>query len=447
LKIDHLLRICLGSGQVYRYLPKADQELGPMADTAWGRRALKRVAGFAAVAGVCLGLVACAASGPDGSSAGGFGESSGGAFAEKKDSVKVALIVPLSAQGHPGLIGQSLKRAAELALFERDNPSLQLLVKDDKGTPEGAKVAAEEAVKGGATLILGPLFAKSVAAVAPVARQANVPVIAFSNDRQVAGNGVFLLSFQAAPEVNRVVDYAAKQGKRTFAALIPDDTFGKIVDASFRQAVNRAGGTIVALENYPASGNGALEPLRKISAAIQSSDTNGQPIDALFIPGAQENLELIGRLLPQAEIDTQKIKLIGTGGMDYANAGRDGKLIGAWYAAPDPRGWNDFSQKYAKSFGQAPPRIATLAYDAVSVAIALGSRAPISREALTRSTGFSGTDGAFRFAPDGATERALAVLEVQKFGSRVIDPANLLSSPEVSASGPGVSLFNFNSLN
>ena len=116
--------------------------------------------------------------------------------------VKVALLVPLSAQGHAGLIGKSLKQAAELALFERDNPSLQLIVKDDKGTPEGAKAAAEEAIKGGAKLILGPLFAKSVTAVAPVARQAGVPVIAFSNDRQVAGNGVYLLSFQPAPEVD-----------------------------------------------------------------------------------------------------------------------------------------------------------------------------------------------------------------------------------------------------
>ncbi len=75
-----------------------------------------------------------------------------------------------------------MKQAAELALFERDNPTLQLIVKDDKGTPEGAKAAAEiaEAVKAGAALILGPLFAKSVAAVAPVARQAGIPVITFS---------------------------------------------------------------------------------------------------------------------------------------------------------------------------------------------------------------------------------------------------------------------------
>ena len=231
--------------------------------------------------------------------------------------------MPLSAQGHAGVIGKSLKQAAELALFERDNPSLQLIVKDDKGTPEGAKAAADEAIKGGAKLILGPLFAKSATAIAPVARQAGVPVIAFSTDRQAASSGVYLLSFQPAPEVARVVAFAARQGKRRFAALIPQDAFGKIVAAAFTEAVSHAGGSVVAHETYanPPSATGLLEPMRKISAAIQAAEADGAPVDALFLPGGQESLEIIARLLPQAEIDTEKVKLIGTGGMDYPNVG------------------------------------------------------------------------------------------------------------------------------
>jgi branched-chain amino acid transport system substrate-binding protein len=350
---------------------------------------------------------------------------------EKKQQVKVALLVPLSAQGHPGVIGKSLKQAAELALFERDNPNLQLIVKDDKGTPEGARAAAEEAVRGGAQLILGPLFAKSATAVSPVARQANVPVVAFSTDRQVAGGGIYLLSFQPAPEAARVVTYAAQQGKRRFAALIPEDAFGKIVAAAFTEAVSRAGGTVVALETYPPSPNGVLEPMRKVSAAIQAAEADGAPVDALFLPGGQENVELIARLLPQAEIDTEKVKLLGTGGMDYANAGRDPRLVGAWYPAPDPGGWADFSQKYAKSYGQAPPRIASLAHDAVSMAIALSGGVEGQRYSaaqLTRASGFTGVDGAFRLLGDGSTDRALAILEVQKFGAGIVDAGSSLAS-------------------
>jgi ABC-type branched-subunit amino acid transport system substrate-binding protein len=358
--------------------------------------------------------------------------------------VKVALLVPLSSQGHPGLIAKSLKQAAEQALFERDTRNVELMVKDDKGSPEGAKAAAEDVLKRGAKLILGPLYAKSVAAVAPTARTAQVPVVAFSSDRQVAGEGVYLLSFQPAPEVQRIVAFAAKRGKLRYAALVPGDDFGKLVEPVFRNAVARAGGTIVALETYPANANALLEPLRKISAVIAQAETEAAPVDALFMPGGQEYLELLARLLPIAKIDTRKVQLLGTGGRDYPNAGRDAALVGAWYPGPDPRGWSEFAQKYAKTYQAAPPRIAGVAHDAMTLAIALAgdsSGQGFGTAALTRAGGFTGIDGAYRLLPDGTTDRALAILEVQKFGSAVIEPAPGSPGPAATASGGGLNLF------
>ncbi len=363
----------------------------------------------------------------------------------KKAPVKVALLVPLSGAGAGGIIGKSLKQAAELAIFERDNPAVQLVVKDDKGTPEGARAAADEALKDGAGLILGPLFAKSVSAVAPVARAQKVPVVAFSNDRQVAGNGVYLLGFQPAPEVNRIVSYASERGKKRFVALVPDDPFGRLAGAAFKDAVARAGGDIVASETYPMSANAVLEPLRKIATVIEAAAEGQAPIDAFFLPGGQEHLELVGRLLPQANIDTTKVKIIGTGGMDYPNVGRDQRLVGAWFPGPDPSGWNDFSQKYAKSYGQAPPRIAALAFDGISLAIALsGDAGPnyFTPSALTRANGFSGVDGTFRLTPEGSTERGLAILEVQKFGGSVIEPPAAGTSQPPQSGLPRSTTFN-----
>src|SRR5262249_54425088 len=258
-------------------LPTAKAVGGPggMMEPSAGRRHWLRGLCPASVPLVCaLILAACSANAPNSQPIGLALPAADAASPDRGQQLKVALIVSLSAQGQPGLIGKSLKQAAELALFERDNPSLQLIVKDDKGTPEGAKAAAEEAIKGGARLILGPLFAKSATAVAPVARQAGVPVIAFSTDRQAASSGVYLLSFQPAPEVTRAVAYAVRQGKRRFAALIPEDAFGKIVSASFTEAVSRSGGSVVALATYahPPSATGILEPMRKISAAIQAAE-------------------------------------------------------------------------------------------------------------------------------------------------------------------------------
>jgi len=66
---------------------------------------------------------------------------------------------------------------------------------DTKGTPDGARSATRSAIKSGADVILGPILAGSVKASAREARRSDTPLIAFSTDQTVAGNGTYLLSF------------------------------------------------------------------------------------------------------------------------------------------------------------------------------------------------------------------------------------------------------------
>ncbi|MCJ9707325.1 penicillin-binding protein activator, partial [Bradyrhizobium sp. SHOUNA76] len=166
--------------------------------------------------------------------------------------VKVAVILPLSAAGNAGLAAQSMRNAAEMALAEFQNPNIQLLIKDDNGSPQGAQASAQQAVDEGAEIILGPLFAQSVPAVAQVARTRGISVIAFSTDSSIAGRGVYLLSFLPESDVNRIVEYSASIGKRSVAVLVPDNAYGNVVEAAVKAAVPRRGGRIVAFERYGA---------------------------------------------------------------------------------------------------------------------------------------------------------------------------------------------------
>ena len=164
--------------------------------------------------------------------------------------VKVGLVLPLSAAGNAGLAGQSMRNAAEMAIAEFNNPNIQLLVKDDGGTAQGAQQATQAALQEGAEIIIGPLFAHSVGPAGQAARSRNVPVIAFSTDSNVAARGVYLLSFLPESDVDRVVEYAIAQGKRSFIALLPDNAYGSVVEAAFKQIVAKKGARVVALERY-----------------------------------------------------------------------------------------------------------------------------------------------------------------------------------------------------
>jgi len=333
--------------------------------------------------------------------------------------VKVGLILPLSAPGNAGVTAQSMRNAAELALSEFNSPDIQLLVKDDGGGAPGAQQAAQQLIDEGAEIILGPLFAHSVAPVGQLARARGIPVIAFSTDSNVAAAGVYLLSFLPESDVERLVNYAAQQGKRSFAAAIPDNAYGTVVEAGFKQAVGRRNGRIVGLERYPVDRTQMQAAVRNVAQAAGAAD-------AIFIPDTADTVPQVVQALAANGVDTQKIQLLGSGLWEDPQIFSSAVLEGAWYAGPDSTGFRNFSARYRGRYNQDPVRTATLVYDAVALVAALtktqGQRR-FTAEVLTNSSGFNGIDGLFRFRRDGVNQRGLAVMRVSPTGGQVISPA------------------------
>src|SRR6478752_4144974 len=274
--------------------------------------------------------------------------------------VRIALILPLTAQGNAGLAAQSMKNAAEMALAEFKVSNVQLLVKDDGGSPQGAQGAAQQAISEGAEIIVGPLFAQSVSAVGQVARSRNIPVIAFSTDASVAARGVYLLSFLPETDVRRIVEFAVSRGKRSFAAVLPDNAYGTVVEAAFQQEVSRRGGRVLALEKYPPDANQTAEAVRRVAQAASQ-------IDSIFIPDSPDTVPQVAQALAANGVDIKRVQLLGTGLWDDPRIFSTAALEGGWYAAPESAGFRNFSARYRSRYGQDPVRTATLAYDAVAL--------------------------------------------------------------------------------
>src|ERR1700674_4054583 len=258
--------------------------------------------------------------------------------------VKVALILPLSAAGNAGVAAQSMKSAAEMALSEFLNPNIQLLIKDDAGSPQGAQQGAQQALDEGAEIILGPLFASSVPATAQVARGRGISVIAYSTDSSVAGRGVYLLSFLPESDVNRIIEYAASIGKRSFAAMLPENAYGNVVEASFKQAVGKRGGRVVAFEKYGADRSAAAA--RGAQALTQAA--------ALLLADDGDSLVTVADALTAAGANLKSVQLLGTGLWDNPRVFASSKLQGGLYAAPDPSGFRAFAARYRAKYGNEP---------------------------------------------------------------------------------------------
>src|SRR3954463_11964974 len=263
------------------------QEGGQPLPRKWTESLVRRARTARLAVVAALSLLAAACSGIPGADYFGFNSQPPPPPAQPTQvgagQVKVALLLPLSASGNGAAVAASMRNAAEMALAEFSNPDIQLLVKDDGGTSGGAQQAANQALSEGAEIVLGPLFATSVSGAAQIARARGVPVIAFSTDASVAAPGVHLLSFLPETDVDRVIRYAIQQGKRSFAALIPDNAYGSVVQAAFQQAVAAGGGGVVAMERYPLDRAQMQGPVQRIATAARQAD-------AMFIPDGADSV-------------------------------------------------------------------------------------------------------------------------------------------------------------
>lgn len=353
--------------------------------------------------------------------------------------VKVALLLPLS--GKFAKLGKAMQQAAEMAVFETKSQNLQLIPLDTGGTRDGAAAAAQKAVAQGVKLIVGPLFRDAVAGVAPVAVAAKINVIAFSNTPSVAGGNVFLLSFLVKQQVDRIVSYAVSQNKGEIGVLAPDNESGRRFVDYARAAAQRAGATISRVGYF--SGNiakmqqqvkaftGATGVTRK-GVAIRHRSLGFQ---ALIIHAGGVRLRTLTSLLAFYDVDPDKVQYLGTGLWDSPSTRSEVSLKGGWFAAPPPDLRDRFIARYQEAYKAPPPRIASLAYDAVALAAVLAGDAkspednPYTVETITNPSGFLGVDGIFRFANDGLSERGLAVVEVTPEEFRIIDPAPTSFAP------------------
>lgn len=372
------------------------------------------------------------------------------------DQFRIAILLPLS--GPDGALGRDMLDAAQLALFQLAGEDFVLLPRDTRGTSEGAAAAANSAIVSGAQLIIGPLFATSAAAAAPQARSRGINMITFSNTRAVAGDGVFVMGFVPQAQVNRLVEFAGAQGLRRFAVAAPSTEFGVEMVQELARATQRAGVALTQVAYYDEDA-GTLEQVVKdlaqfdvrrraleeqrtmlkergdsVSLAalrrLEGRDTIGDvDFDAILLPAAGDALMQVAPLLPYFDIDPARVRLLGTWQWEVEGIGAEPALIGAWFAAPPRQARADFVAQFTEAYGRKPARLATLAYDATALAAVMaqqstGGRAQtFSSAALTSPNGFAGIDGIFRFLPSGEVERGFSILEIQRRGFRVVDPA------------------------
>jgi hypothetical protein len=242
-----------------------------------------------------------------------------------------------------------------------------------------------------------------------------VPVIAFSTDAASASRGVYTLGFLPQSDVDRIISYAASQGKRSIAALLPNTTYGTLVEAALQRAVGNAGGRVMTVARYELDRVSMQEKATQVAALAKAGT-----IDAIFMPDAGDVTPFLAQVLAANGARSDRIKFLGSSQWDDPRISAESNLAGGWYPGADNTGFQSFARRYQAAFGAPPNRKATLAYDATSLALGLTARfgnERFSDQVLTNPSGFIGIDGAFEIQAGAAKQISPAPKSFAKGGA------------------------------
>ena len=339
---------------------------------------------------------------------------------QKQAQGKIAILLPLS--GPQSGIGQSMLQAAQLALFDFNQAGIELIPFDTRGTPDGARQAVQQSAQQNVKMILGPLLASSVESAGQEAQTHNLPVIGFTTDWTKTGGNTYTMGILPFDQGKRLAQFVSAHGLKNIISIEPQSLYGRAVISAFNQEATGKHTQIVQSVPYNGDAN---------ETAKQLAFLKGQ-YDGILIPVGQPDVTRLSQAMIQSGINPAETPWLGTGLWDDPSVQQNPSMAGAFFAAPDPASRTTFVSQYQNLYGQAPQRLASLAYDAMALSIVLlRDYETVTRAALLNPNGFAGVDGIFRFQSSGWAERGLAVHRITPGGQSVVSdqaPSSFLTN-------------------
>lgn len=330
---------------------------------------------------------------------------------------KFALIVPLSGKGAD--IGKALRDAARLAVAEKGSADYAIIPIDvNEGGPAAA---AEKAVSYGVEAILGPVFSDDVGKVAKVARKNKLKVFSFSNNKAIAGNGVYVFGLIPSQQVERMLIYAGNKGVKNYSAVVPNNIYGHQSSEMVRKFSGWIGAKLMDIGLYSAK-----TPTSTAAGVISDAYKNKgmKPklsTDAVVIVEGGEKLKSVVNALSNAGVGCGRVRCLGVSSWDDKKVISNPALSGAWYAGSPYEDVEDFLLRFQQKYRYMPDEIASLGYDLATFAIDVAPA--FSRSDIEKSSGFKGIKGIYRFTGEGVNQRGYAVYEIRNGLAQVIDTA------------------------
>ncbi len=224
--------------------------------------------------------------------------------------VKVGLILPMT--GPQASTGKQIDAAVKLYMQQNGDQvagkKIEVILKDDGAVPDNTKrIAQELIVNDKVSFIAGFGVTPTALAVAPLATQAKIPEIVMAAGTSIITERspyIVRTSFTVPQSSTIIADWALKNGIRKVVTLVSDYAPGTDAQESFKGALAKGGGQVVAELRVPLA-NPDFAPFLQ-----RARDANPDAI-FVFVPSGQGGTFM--KQYVERGLDKAGIRLIGPG--------------------------------------------------------------------------------------------------------------------------------------
>jgi len=368
---------------------------------------------------------------------------------------RVGVLLPLS--GAASKHGKGLKNAAMLALEDIKNPNLVLQFYDTQSSPSGSRIAVENAINQGSSVIIGPLMSSEVQAISEETIYQGIPVIAFSTAQDVLQPTIYSLGLLIEEQVDRIVSYAANQGRKRLALLLPDNSTGIAVAKSAVKSAQKNNieisvigfyspntsdfsGIIKQMTNYEERHAEVVRLRSELEAKAKSGDKSAMyelkqmetkegvgdvGFDMVLIPETGAKLTSATSMFAYYDASYPDVQFLGTSVWETRKFNNESVMHKSWFPSISRDKSGYFANKYYNTFGDKPSSLYSFAYDAVALINEISKHdSKDINDVILDSNGYYGITGAFLFNKDGTSRHSLDIVEIRPEGNIIIDSSS-----------------------
>jgi len=333
------------------------------------------------------------------------------------ERIRIGLLVPLT--GKNSEIGQSIIKSIRLAINKINNPSIEIIPKDTKSSPETTLEAAKELANSEVKIIIGPVFNESLIYLDKLNE---ITFLSLTNKNDNFSKNIINTGINATSQLNAIKKFIKLNEIKKTIFLTPNLNFQNEIEKAISNS------KIKILENYiydtdPTKLTEQIEKItryeirkqnledeivrleksnesnkERLIEKLKKKDTLGSVnFDSIVISDFDESLKSVTTSLLYTDVSPKDKYFITLNQWFDESLLKEKSSQPLYFPSANKNNYDEFSSEYYEKYNQYPNQLSFLSYDLVGLIyyLILQNNSIIDENMFSKKTLFRGKVGIF----------------------------------------------------